>query len=69
MKFKDLKFEQISNYDPYNDRADKLGMVKEWVARNQYGNAVAFGCTKKECRDDARRYLKSNFAKIDDSSR
>lgn len=32
-------------------------MVSEWVARNDWGNAVAFGNTKKECLEDARRYV------------
>lgn len=59
MKMKDLTFEKIQNYDPYNDRANNLGMVTEWVARNEYGNSVAFGNTKAECQADARRYIAS----------
>lgn len=55
MKIKDLSFEKIQNYDPYNERAKANGMVTEWVARNEYGNAVAFGYTKAECMKDARR--------------
>ena len=51
-----LYIEQIVSYDPYNPRADRLGMVKEWVGRNQYGNAVVFGSTKTECMKEARRY-------------
>ena len=58
MKFSDLKFEKIENYDPFNDRAKNNGMVAEWVARNEYGNAVAFGYTKKECVEDAREYIR-----------
>lgn len=57
MKMKDLTFEKIYNYDPYNHRAKENGMVSEWVARNKWGNAVAFGNTKKECIEDARRYI------------
>ena len=57
MKMKDLTFEKIQNYDVYNSRADKLGFVTEWVARNKYGNSVAFGNTKAECIADARRYI------------
>lgn len=53
----DLKFEKIQNYDPFNSRADKLGFVTEWVAKNEWGNAVAFGDTKAECQTDARRYV------------
>ena len=34
-------------------------MVTEWVARNSWGNAVAFGYTKAECVADARRYCKT----------
>ena len=57
MKLSDLTFEKIRNYDPYNKRADKTGFVTEWVARNEWGNAVAFGDTKAECQMDARRYV------------
>ena len=56
MTIKDLEFEKIQNYDPYNDRAKSNGMVTEWVARNGWGNAVAFGYTKAECVADAPRY-------------
>lgn len=35
MKLKNLSFEKIFNYDVYNQRADKNGYVKEWVARNE----------------------------------
>lgn len=47
MKLSDLTFERIENYDPFNSRAKSNGMVSEWVARNDWGNAVAFGNTKK----------------------
>ena len=57
MKLSDLIFEHIEHYDPYNRRAKSNGMVSEWVARNQWGHAVAFGDTKKECLQDARRYV------------
>lgn len=60
MKLKDLYFEKIQNYDPYNSRAKSNGMVTEWVARNEWGNAVAFGNTKAECVADARRYISFN---------
>lgn len=60
MKMKDLTFEKIENFDAYNSRANKWGMVTEWVARNAYGNAVAFGKTKEECLEDARRYVKNH---------
>ncbi len=55
MKMTELTFEKIQNYDPYNRRAKSNGMVTEWVARNEWGNAVAFGDTKAECMKDARR--------------
>ena len=29
MKFSDITFEKIQNYDPFNRRADFLGMVTE----------------------------------------
>lgn len=59
MKMKDLTFEKIQNYDPLNEKADHLGMVSEWVARNEWGNAVAFGRTKAECLSDARSYVEN----------
>ena len=58
MKFSDLTFEKIQSYDPYNDRAKRNGMVSEWVARNGWGNSIAFGYTKAECEADARRYIR-----------
>lgn len=58
MKFSDITFDKIENYDPLNTRANHQGMVTEWVGRNVYGNAVAFGNTKAECVADARRYIK-----------
>ncbi len=51
-----LSIEKIENYDPFNKRAKGNGMVTEWVGRNSWGNAVAFGNTKAECIQDARRY-------------
>lgn len=60
MTIKDLKFEKVKQYDPFNERANSLGMVTEWVARNSWGNAVAFGATKRECEADARRYCRCN---------
>lgn len=59
MKMNDLTFERIQNYNPFGLRANKHGMETEWVARNEWGNAVAFGSTKKECTEDARRYIAS----------
>lgn len=59
MKMSDLSFDKIHSFDPFNRRADESGMVAEWVARNMWGNAVAFGYTKKECMEDARRYVAS----------
>lgn len=59
MKIDELTFEQISFYDPFNNRAKSNGMVTEWVARNDWGNAVAFGKTKSACVRDARRYCKN----------
>lgn len=56
MKISQLRFEKIENYDPFNKRAKDNGMVTEWVARNKWGIAVAFGYTKAECIADARRY-------------
>lgn len=55
MKMNELTFEKIENYDPLNRRAKANGMVTEWVARNEWGNAVAFGNTKAVCVKDARR--------------
>lgn len=58
MKMTELTFEKIENYDPYNSKAKANGMVTEWVARNEWGNAIAFGNTKAECMKDARRICK-----------
>lgn len=60
MKMSELCFEKIENYDPFNPRAKANGMCTEWVARNEYGNVVAFGATKKECINDARRLCNDN---------
>ncbi len=58
MKFKDLTFHKIYSYNPFGKRANALGMESEWVARNSWGYAVAFGDTKKECIEDARLYVR-----------
>ena len=63
MKMSDLTFERIENYDPMNSRAKSNGMVTEWVARNMFGNAIAFGNTKAECQADAIRFLNMENAK------
>ena len=55
MKISQLSFETIENYDPFNEHAKDNGMVTEWVARNKWGIAVAFGYTKAQCMADARR--------------
>ncbi len=57
MKLKDIQFEKIQHYDPLNERANSVGMVSEWVGRNEWQNAICFGDTKKECIADARRYI------------
>lgn len=58
LKFTDLTFEKIQDYDPFNKRANAIGMVTSWVARNPFGNSVAFGDTKAECEKGARRWIK-----------
>ena len=60
MKMSDLTFEQIQSYDPLHSKSNSLGMRREWVAKNQWGNAVAFGETKKECIKDVRRYCENS---------
>lgn len=60
MKMSNLTFEQIQSYDPLHSKSNSLGMRREWVAKNQWGNAVAFGDTKKECIKDARRYCQNS---------
>ena len=64
MKLQDLTFERIEHYDPLNLRAKKNGTVSEWVARNSWGNAVAFGNTKAECLQDARRYILKCYTNV-----
>ena len=58
MKLSDLSFEKVAHFDPYNSRSRSDGMVTEWVARNEWGNSVAFGDTKADCVKDARRYIR-----------
>ncbi len=58
MKVDDLEFEKRYEYDPFSDRADKLGMKPYWRALH-FGVEVAFGNTKAECRKDAKRYIDS----------
>lgn len=58
MKLKDLEFRRITVYDPFSSKANSAGIKTEWIAVNGWGNAVAFGDTKKECTEDARRYVK-----------
>lgn len=65
MKLSDLTFTQTMSYDPFHSRSDRSGMRKEWIAKNQWGNAVAFGDTKAECVEDARRYCA--MQKVDQS--
>ncbi len=60
MKLADLTFEKVFDYSPYNEQSNRLGMVKTWVGRNQYGNAVVFGKTKNECLAEARKYVRNN---------
>ena len=57
MKISDLTFEKVKSFNHYGLIPDASGMVTEWVARNEWGNAVAFGDTKSECIEDARSYL------------
>lgn len=59
MKLSDLEFVKVSSFDPYNERAKEYGLVWEWVARDSYGNCVAIGNTKKECLEEARRYVRN----------
>lgn len=58
IRISDLTFQKITFFDLYNPRADKDGYVTEWVARNGYNNAVAFGRTKRDCTEDARAYVR-----------
>lgn len=60
MRMKDLTFEKITYYDHFNSRAKANGTVTEWVARDGWGAAVAFGDTKAECMKDARRRCKQH---------
>lgn len=66
MNISELSIEKIENYDPFNRRAKANGMVTEWVARNEWGNSVAFGNTKAECIADARRYCQNHQKQKED---
>lgn len=65
ISIKDLTFEKICSYSPLNEWADVYGNLWEWVAKNSYGNFVAFGWTKAECMADARRYCRIENARDD----
>lgn len=49
LRFKDMTFEKVENYDPENAAADKNGMVSYWVAKTPDGEQVVTGENKKKC--------------------
>lgn len=56
MKMTDLEFEKIESYAPYNDRANRLGMITQWRCTYK-GTTIAIGNTKKECMQEARVHI------------
>lgn len=57
LRFKDMTFEKVENYDPENAAADKNGMVSYWVAKTPDGEQVVAGENKKKCISAARAYV------------
>lgn len=57
LRFKDMTFEKVENYDPENAAADKNGMVSYWVAKTPDGEQVVTGENKKKCIAAARTYV------------
>lgn len=57
LRFKDMTFEKVENYDPENAAADKNGMVSYWVAKTPDGEQVVTGENKKKCISAARAYV------------
>lgn len=57
LRFKDMTFEKVENYDPENTAADKNGMVSYWVAKTPDGEQVVTGENKKKCISAARTYV------------
>lgn len=57
LRFKDMTFEKVENYDPENAAADKNGMASYWVAKTPDGEQVVTGENKKKCISAARAYV------------
>lgn len=57
LRFKDMTFEKVENYDPENTAADKNGMVSYWAAKTPDGEQVVTGENKKKCISAARAYV------------
>lgn len=57
LRFKDMTFEKVENYDPENAAADKNGIVSYWVAKTPDGEQVVTGENKKKCIAAARAYV------------
>lgn len=57
LRFKNMTFEKVENYDPENAAADKNGMVSYWVAKTPDGEQVVTGENKKKCISAARAYV------------
>lgn len=57
LRFKDMTFEKVENYDPENAAADKKGMVSYWVGMTPDGEQVVTGENKKKCIAAARAYV------------
>lgn len=57
LRFKDMTFEKVENYDPENAAADKNGRVSYWVAKTPDGEQVVTGENKKKCISATRVYV------------
>lgn len=57
LRFKDMTFEKVENYDPENAAVDKNGIVSYWVAKTPDGEQAVTGENKKKCIAAARAYV------------
>lgn len=57
LRFKDMTFEKVENYDPENAVANKNGMISYWAGKTPDGEQVVTGENKKKCIVAARAYV------------
>ena len=57
MRMKDVVYVKCQEYSPLSKRADASGMKTFWRADVGF-ETIAYGDTKKECMEEARRYVR-----------